>query len=322
MLNYIISFLIITIVGYIYNKYQEKQDRLERHKYEDVVQRFLIKEKPQFTDTPILWVHIPTEVNARNWVNWGSRNTQGINQPYLFLVLSAIIKSSANAFKICFIDDATFTRILPNWTIEVDKLAKPIQDTIRKLALLKLVYYYGGFLVPHSYLPIKNIIHLYNEGLSQKDCFFMTSPRSNVNYTSKQLAPTVQFMGAKRRSDTLKQIIQDLEYEYSTNFTNENTFYNRTTELLDTYATKDEIYVFSPHRNGIVSNGNKLVTLDDLLSTSNSPYSVDNTDGILIPSQDILHRTKYNWFAYLSTNDVLSANTVLSRYLLVSLGEM
>jgi len=149
----------------------------------------------------------------------------------------------------------------------------------------------------------------------------MTSPRSNVNYTSKQLAPTVQFMGAKRRSDTLKHIIQDLEYEYSSNFTNENTFNNNVNELLDEYATKEYIYVFPPQRNGVVSNENKLITLDDLLSTSNSPYSVEHTDGILIQSQEILQRTKYNWFAYLSSIDVLSSNTVLSRYLLVSLGE-
>lgn len=323
MLNYLITFLIITIVGYVYDKYRMKQERQERQKYEDVVQRFLLKEKPSITDIPILWVHIPREMNSRKWLHWGSRNTKAVNQPYLFLVLSAIVQQATGSFKICFIDDQSFTKVLPNWTIDIDKLAKPVKDNMRNLAIMKLLYYYGGMLIPHSYLPCKPLVHLYNNGLQNSELSFVNLPNHSVSYNSKPVTPSINFMASKKRSHILKQIIQELEYLYSTNFTDEVSFNNKICEIIEKHKRQTEsnhsINSISSSSVGVLDKNNNVIGIEKLLSDDESPYEYDSIDGILIPEKDILNRTKYNWFASLPAQEVLKANTVLSRYLTASI---
>ena len=42
--------------------------------------------------------------------------------------------------------------------------------------------------------------------------------------------------------------------------------------------------------------------------------------GIWIPSNTILNRTNYEWFARMSKEQVLKGNTILSKYILLALG--
>ena len=53
-----------------------------------------------------------------------------------------------------------------------------------------------------------------------------------------------------------------------------------------------------------------------------SNYYLDlytGTYGILIPSEEILNRRKYEWFARLSQKQVLESNTIIGNYLLLSI---
>jgi hypothetical protein len=43
-----------------------------------------------------------------------------------------------------------------------------------------------------------------------------------------------------------------------------------------------------------------------------------NAYALYIPSNDLLRRSKYNWFCKLNSKEVLEANTILSKYLLLS----
>jgi len=38
--------------------------------------------------------------------------------------------------------------------------------------------------------------------------------------------------------------------------------------------------------------------------------------GIYIPHDELMRRTKYNWYAYLTSEQVLEANVFLSKYML------
>ena len=61
----------------------------------------------------------------------------------------------------------------------------------------------------------------------------------------------------------------------------------------------------------------KQVIVDDLMS-NNYLDLYQETYGILIPSNDILKRRKFEWFARLSSKQVLESDTIIGNYILLS----
>jgi hypothetical protein len=68
---------------------------------------------------------------------------------------------------------------------------------------------------------------------------------------------------------------------------------------------------------GCKTKDNKPVYIDDLLQSSYINFD-KNIQGIYIPSNEILNRIKYQWFARLSPKQLYNANVILSKYLLLS----
>ena len=63
-------------------------------------------------------------------------------------------------------------------------------------------------------------------------------------------------------------------------------------------------------------NGSK-VQVEELLGSTHIDFT-SHTYGVLIPSDDILNRTSYQWFARLSGKQVLTSNTIIGKYILVA----
>jgi hypothetical protein len=61
----------------------------------------------------------------------------------------------------------------------------------------------------------------------------------------------------------------------------------------------------------------KPILIEDLMSDYDIDLSPDAL-GIYIPADELLKRTAYQWFAELCPRKVLEANTMISKYLLVS----
>ena len=51
-------------------------------------------------------------------VDFHSRNTNNLNQPYLHLTIQSIIDHCSNDFHICLIDDDSFSKLIPEWDIK------------------------------------------------------------------------------------------------------------------------------------------------------------------------------------------------------------
>ena len=67
---------------------------------------------------------------------------------------------------------------------------------------------------------------------------------------------------------------------------------------------------------GVKTTTNKPVLLEELLADIDVPLS-PTTAGLYIPEQEILKRSKYQWFARLSPKQVLESHTLIGKYLLV-----
>ena len=157
--NYIILFIILISLGILYQKYLDKLSSITPFDDYGEIKKYLLKDKTlDKSKKPILWIYIPHEYNSRNWLSFGSRSSNELNQPYLYLTVKSIIKNCDESFKIVLIDDGSFNKLIPNWNINISLLSDPMKCYVRQLAMAKLIYAYGGLNVPISFLCFKDLI--------------------------------------------------------------------------------------------------------------------------------------------------------------------
>ena len=89
MLQYVLYFIIITTLGILYDKYKTKQSLSENQANFDLIKKYLLNDNALSGSKPIVWVHIDHEVNSRQWLSFGSRNSSRLNQPYLYFSLQS-----------------------------------------------------------------------------------------------------------------------------------------------------------------------------------------------------------------------------------------
>ena len=166
IIKYITAFVILTSAGMLYDRYKKKFGLDIELNNREKIQKFLLNDDTLLNGKPILWIHNAYDVNSRNWSSFSSRNSNELNQPYLSLCIETIIKTCGDSFNICIIDDNSFDALIPDWSINMDKVPEPIKNHIRMLGLCKILYYYGGMKIPSSMVVTKNLRGLYNKIIS------------------------------------------------------------------------------------------------------------------------------------------------------------
>ena len=103
-------------------------------------------------------------------------------------------------------------------------LPEPMLTYIRQLSLAKLVYNYGGMIVPISFLCFKNLDKLYNKGTKKDTMFIGENIDSNITSTNYDFYPDIGFMGADKKNETLKDLIDFMERIISSDYTSQVEF--------------------------------------------------------------------------------------------------
>ena len=71
-------------------------------------------------------------------------------------------------------------------------------------------------------------------------------------------------------------------------------------------------------RTGVKTTKGGQILLDNLMEEAY--LDIDNrTMGIYIPADEVLQRTKYQWFAVLPSEQVLQSKMIISKYILASM---
>jgi hypothetical protein len=239
----------------------------------------------------------------------------------MYLTVKSILAKCDESFHICLIDDNSFAMLLPNWRINTSILSNPILDNMRQLALAKILHTYGGFLVPPSFLCMKNLIDLYDRGTQNGNRMFVCETVDR-NITSSELNfyPNLSFYGAPKECQTMRELCNFIQRTISYDYTADTKFLGTFDKWVMQRVENGRINMIDGSEIGTkTSDGNQIV-LDDLMSN----YYLnlyDGTYGILIPANEILNRRKYEWFARMSEKQVLKSDTILGNYILVTLGE-
>jgi hypothetical protein len=322
--SYLITLGIIVVVG-SYSNQVKKYFSGDDDEYEyDMIKTYLLNESPLYgNNRPKLWIHSKYEMNARVWKDFHSRNTHDLNQDYLHLTIKTIINHCGEDFNICLIDDNSFGKLLPNWDVELSTVAEPIKNYFRNLAMTQLLYIYGGMVVPNSFVCSKSLKSMYDEFIGNNKAFVceMINNSSNIamDKPTNRFIPSLEFMGSNKENPAMLELNEYIKFLYRDgHITKEHIFRGMVNQKCNELISKEKLHLVDGKYVGVKTNRNKPVLLEEICEEAYLDLHKD-TLGIYIPSEDILNRTKYQWFANASAKHILESNMIIAKYLKASI---
>ena len=315
--KYILFFIVLTVIGVFYDKYKLKMETDDQYEQYDIVKKYLLNDSSLANSKkPIIWIHITYDVNARWWPQFGSRNTKCLNQPYIYLTLRSIVEKCGESFNVCLIDDESFSKIIPGWTTKTENLPAPLRPHLRKLAMAKVLYYYGGMAVPDSFLCFQDLIHTYKQSLNTSMFVGEMVSRSNVA-TYLDFFPSTKIMGCEKESKVMERYINYLEGLVSHDYTNDMDFNGEPDKWCFKEVLENNITVIDGKELGVKTKNDKPIGIEELLGDEDidiCPHAL----GVYIPADELLKRTSFGWFVRSSPKQILESNTMVAKYMLGS----
>jgi hypothetical protein len=316
--NLCILFFILIVLGILNKFFENKRIKEESVDTFDAIQQYLLdSDTLGKSKKPILWIHVPYEYNSRNWLNFGSRSSLDLNQPYLYLTVKSIIKNCDKSFTICIIDDTSFKKLIPDWNINMTTISDPILSNMRMLGMMKLLYMYGGIHCPISFLCLKDLNGLYTKGIRGEKMFVCETIDRNITSTDIDFYPNLSFCGAPKECETVRKLCNFIQITASHDYTADAKFLGEFDKWSKERIENGNINLIEGIEIGTKTIDEKQIIIDDLMSN----YYLDlyqGTYGILIPAQEILNRKKFEWFARMSPKQVMESDTIIGNYLLLS----
>ena len=226
MVNLILIFAGAVILMFLYRRMQEKDARLEEMEDYRPIREILQEQREDLakSNKPIMWVHVPYEYNSRHWKSFGSRGTFDLNQPYLYLTIHSIIHKCSGSFRICIIDDASFEKLIPDWTINMKTISDPISTKMRSLGMVKLLSLYGGMVTPLSFLCLRDLMPLYTQGTQGNKMFVCENVDRNATSSEHDFYPNMGFMGAPKGNSDIHELLEYMQRKISQDFTADSEF--------------------------------------------------------------------------------------------------
>jgi hypothetical protein len=316
--NLFILFFILIVLGVLYKRFEDKMSREESSDIYESIQKYLLDDDTLGkSKKPILWIHVPYEYNSRNWLSFGSRSSFDLNQPYLYLTVRSIIKNCDKSFTICIIDDTSFKRLIPGWNINMTSISDPILSNMRMLGMMKLLYIYGGMHCPISFLCLKDLNELYVKGTRGEKMFVCETVDRNVTSTDVDFYPNLNFCGAPKECETVRELCNFIQRTASHDYTADTKFLGDYDKWAKERIHSGKINMIEGVEIGTKTVDEKQIIVDDLMSNHYLDL-YQGTYGILIPSEEILNRKKFEWFARMSPKQVMESDTIIGNYILLS----
>jgi hypothetical protein len=322
--NNILFYLAIFFIAFMCMQYKNSSRNGEILDENDLIRKYLLNDEHYDTifnkknSKPILWIHVEYDVNSRRWLNYGSRNSTELNQPYIYLTIRSIIQKCSESFHVCVIDDASFNKLMPGWTPLAENLPYPLRAHLRELAFAKLLEMYGGMRVPPSFICFRDLITVYNNALIPASAFVGEMRATSSVSVVAEFFPSTEIMGCKRNSPTIQKYISYLEVLISKDYTNEMDFLGECGRWCYSEIIKGNMSAITSTMFGIqTATGGNAILVDDLMGDQDIDLDT-NALGLYIPERELLRRTAFGWFIRMSPEQVLESNTLIGKYLLYS----
>ena len=320
--NLFLSILLLIAIGYIYKKFKLNVDSNIQKEELNIIKKYLLNddidntiEKLSAIKKPIIWLHIDYVKNSRQWESFGSRNSNELNQDYLYLTIKSIINKCSDYFHIIIIDDDSFCKLLENNTIDLNIVSDPIKSNLRTLNIMKLLYAYGGLYIENSFILFKSLDKIYENVINNNKMVTAEFKNTSSNSHIMHFMPSTKFIGCVKECKKMKEFMNHLEILYSSDYSNSATIEDLVNKWLLINSQNNEIDLIDGQYIGTKNINNKLINLEDIMCSTFLELN-NKCYGLYVPSDELLKRNKYNWFCKLNSREVLEANTNLSKYLI------
>ena len=322
MTHMIFAFSLVMVASFFGNKFRKTFIDHEHADDYEMVKKYLLNDSALYgNNRPKIWIHSKYEINARKWKNFMSRNSTDLNQPYLYLTIQSIINHCGEDFHICLVDDESFEKLIPTWTMDLTTVPEPMRSRYRDKGLLELLYLYGGMIVPNSFLCTKPLLELYTTGISNTTPFMMEKQIRLPNAPqSKPFLPDMYFMGAEKEDILIQRMIQQISsLEGSGHFQNENEFCYKLSQWCMGQVEDQALNLLEGQMIGIKTRIGKPVLIEDLMSDDYLDFDDFMFYGVYIPAEELLRRPKFQYFAILPVDQVLKTDAIITKYMKVSI---
>jgi hypothetical protein len=126
-------------------------------------------------------------------------------------------------------------------------------------------------------------------------------------------------MGAKKNDETIQELVEYLKSRnMNPHFTKEVDFNGDTSQWLNNAVKIGKMNLVDGRSIGIKTTGGKPILLDNLMEEDYLDLDA-NAYGIYIPANEILRRTKYQWFALVPSEEIFNVNAIIAKYLKASI---
>ena len=308
-----ILFIVAIVYAFVYSK-----DLIRKNPFLD---KHLLK---RGLDKPAIWLYYDTsDVNSRNWMDFGSRSTRALNLPFLNLCYESIVRNNSKDYRIEVIGGLSgAAELLGGW----DQLPPGLRDPISPVNESELNYLraailakYGGlWLTPYSIslkgfgeLPKDKVVffgtdldetYSGDQGTTIPGFRCIWSPKPDHPLFKEWMMICYQRVAEKRGGD---QIRGDAKWDWI--------------RLSDTYSTTG--IVVDPHAEGMRKKNGRRIEIEDLLATGTDGkltfdvYSYTNY--IPFPWPELRDREAFGWFLRMSEDQIM-ASDIAVKYLLKS----
>ena len=321
-----ITVLMLLALGYVYNIYRKQMNYEDQKQDMNLIKKFLIDEDNEVNiknlgsiKKPIIWIHIDYNYNSRNWCSFGSRSSHELNMPYIYLTLQSIVNKCGEDFHICILDDYSFEKILPDYNVDLDKVGEPVKTHLRNVALMRVLHQYGGILLENSFICMQSLKSLQQKiESSGRPIVGEFINRANSN-TLEVFAPSIKLIGCTRECPVIYSFIQYLEKINNRDCTLAQSFEgNIENWLIDNINNRNINYILGEIIGTRINNTH--IIIDDLLiKTDLADKLQSDTLMVYVDRDELLSRTRYNWFLRLSPEQIFNSRTTLAELLLFNI---
>lgn len=314
--RYLAAIAVVGIASYFGDKI--KQGLNNNDAENEMIRQYLLNDSPLYgMNRPKLWIHSSYEKNARQWKDFYSRNSTDLNQPYIHIIIKSIINHCGGDFNICLIDDESFSRLLPDWKVNMLSVPTPLRAVYREYGMMRLLHLYGGVTVPNSFICLKSLKAMYEECSEGNPCV-----GEEVNRTSSvgtAFAPSMKFVCARKGCPVIREFVEYLDERTTKTFlSSEAEFLGLSQRWLSDKISAGTVERICGKKTGVKTTRGKPILLEDLMSEDYLDLDKD-AYGIYVPADEVLKRTKYQWLAQLSSAEVMKTNNIIVKYLKTSI---
>jgi len=273
-------------------------------------------------EKPVIWLYYDTsDVNSREWLDFGSRSTRALNIPFLNLCYESIVHQNKDLYRIEVIGGlAGAAELLGGW----EQLPPGLRDPISPVNEAELNYLrtailakYGGLwlepycvcLKPFGKLPEDKTVFFGTDldesyagtaGTNVPGFRAIWTPKANHPMFTEWASVCYERVAKKRGGE---QIRGDVKWDF-VRFTNE---YVQTGLVVD------------PAAEGMRKKNGKRIQLEDLLASTDGKLPFDlcsYTTYVPFPWRELTDREMFGWFLRMSEAQIMDSDLAV-KYLLV-----